>query len=249
MSRVTAPVSKLTRAIGSTPASRPSSTLIDSTAHVHNAGAVLMPKYAELLRTSRSSSEHSDVSSTLSLISLCVMCRAAVTDNSFTLQSSRNITTTHRPTPQPSIANRTKPLMQSFHSSSSTSSPAATAASHIDATVLPDMAAFAPAAPSSAEPVVPLLPDNYSANGGYNVDSLIEPVAVMPASGIVAADPDKVLPGTPLIEVREAGLDGVELKFVHERVGGSDEADGQSTMLSDLWRGMMDDVFGAKKTA
>jgi hypothetical protein len=257
MSRITAPVSKLTRAITSTPASRPSSTLIDSTAHVHNAGAVLMPKYAELLRTPRSSGsngEHSDVSP-------FHHHRRLQTNPSFPipldllnpkkrrltlplLQSSRTITTAHRPTPQPSIANRPKPLMQSFHSSSPSSS--AMTASHIDATVIPDMAAFAPAVPSS-DPVVPLLPDNYSANGGYNVDSVPEPVAAMPKSAIVAADPDKVLPGTPLREVREAGLDGVELKFVHE--GSGSGPDDQSTLLSDIWKGMMDDVFGAKKAA
>lgn len=48
MSRVTAPVSKLAR------------TLNAGAVPVHNAGAVLMPKYAELLRNRRSS-EHQDV--------------------------------------------------------------------------------------------------------------------------------------------------------------------------------------------
>lgn len=51
MSRVTAPVAKLTRAISSTAApaavSRSSGSLLDSTAH---GGAPLMPKYADLLR-------------------------------------------------------------------------------------------------------------------------------------------------------------------------------------------------------
>ncbi|KAM3527874.1 hypothetical protein MY4038_006140 [Beauveria bassiana] len=70
MSRVTAPVAKLSRAISSTasPAavSRSSGSLLDSTAH--QGGAPLMPKYAELLRDR----EHN---------------------------KSRGITTTHRPAP------------------------------------------------------------------------------------------------------------------------------------------------------
>ncbi|KAJ6779880.1 hypothetical protein PWT90_11261 [Aphanocladium album] len=52
MSRVAAPVAKLSRSISSTAApaavSRAGSTLLDSTAH--HSGAPLMPKYAELLR-------------------------------------------------------------------------------------------------------------------------------------------------------------------------------------------------------
>lgn len=52
MSRVTAPVTKLTRSLNSAvhTASR-----IESSAH--NAGAVLMPKYAELLRNRRAADQ------------------------------------------------------------------------------------------------------------------------------------------------------------------------------------------------
>lgn len=56
MSRITAPASKLTRAMGSAS----TASLRDSSAHT--CGAILMPKYAELLRTSRSSSDHHEVS-------------------------------------------------------------------------------------------------------------------------------------------------------------------------------------------
>ncbi|KAF6843582.1 hypothetical protein CMUS01_01909, partial [Colletotrichum musicola] len=49
MSRITAPVSKLTRSINSAAAASRSSGLLESHYNV-NHGAVLMPKYAELLK-------------------------------------------------------------------------------------------------------------------------------------------------------------------------------------------------------
>ncbi|KAJ6440255.1 alpha/beta fold family hydrolase [Purpureocillium lavendulum] len=214
MSRVTAPVSKLARAIGAS-----AGPLRDTSASAHGAGAALMPKYAELLRTRRSS-EHSD--------------------------SSRGLTTTHRPTPQPSIANRSKPLMQTFHSSSPSSSASA---AHLDAAFLPSMADLAaPSASAASGPRVPLLPDNYSAaHAADNSDATVQ----LPEVSIVAADPENVLPGTPLSEVEGLGLDGVELKFVHEgRSRHVQELDSESQsggMLRDLWKGMVDDVLGSPK--
>lgn len=59
MSRVTAPVAKLSRALSSS-AARAANPLLD--ASTYNAGAVLMPKYAELLRNRRSTIELSEVS-------------------------------------------------------------------------------------------------------------------------------------------------------------------------------------------
>ncbi|KAF7549136.1 hypothetical protein G7046_g8444 [Stylonectria norvegica] len=97
-SRVSAPVSKLSRSITSAAASSRSSSLLDTQ---RNAGAALMPKYDELLRSRRSTTEHTD--------------------------SSRGLYTTHRPTPQPSLANRPKPLMQTFSSTSTASASFATA--------------------------------------------------------------------------------------------------------------------------
>lgn len=61
MSRVTAPAVKLTRALSSTTAARAAKPLLDASAY--NAGAVLMPKYAELLRGRRSPIEMSEVCS------------------------------------------------------------------------------------------------------------------------------------------------------------------------------------------
>ncbi|KOS23116.1 hypothetical protein ESCO_003523 [Escovopsis weberi] len=201
MSRVTAPVAKLARALGSTP--------------VHNAGAVLMPKYAELLRNRRIT-EHSD---------------------------SRGLTTAHRPTPQPSLANRSKPLMQTFSSSASSSSAAATS-THLDATVLPalpvdvDVGAISFAA---GLPRIPLLPDNYAAaHASPDADA---PVFI-PSASIVAANPDNVIPATPLSEVHSFAIDGIDLSFAH---GAQPARPGETQhMIKDLWKGLVDDVLGAQ---
>merc|ERR1712000_351797 len=145
------------------PVLRPSSAgLLD-----HNAGATLMPKYAELL-ANRRGNEHTD--------------------------SSRGMTTTHRPTPQPSIANRSKPLMQTFTSSSTRHAPS----TNIDATVLPSFASLHTVSSSAGDPIVPILPDNYSVRVAKNE----EPIVTEPEVKIVAADPDKVVAGTPLSQVQ-----------------------------------------------
>ncbi len=104
---------------------------------------------------------------------------------------------------------------------------------------------------SASGPRVPLLPDNYSAaHAADTSDATVQ----LPEVSIVAANPENVIPGTPLSEVEGIGLDGVELKFVHE--GRSNrvqelESEGQSGgMLRDLWKGMVDDVLGpSKRTA
>jgi hypothetical protein len=192
MSRVTAPAHKLTR------------TITSSAVSTQNAGAVLMPKYAELLRNRRTA-EHQD--------------------------SSRGLATSHRPTPQPSIANRTKPLMQTFHSSAAAAAPV----SHLDSTRLPSLGAEAPGAVDFGIRV-PLMPDNYSAqHGPLAADA---PVS-MPS--IVAADPSNVIAGNALSEIEGISLDGVELKFAHEAQPAEAR---ESGMLADIFRGMVDDVFG-----
>ncbi|KAF4456612.1 hypothetical protein FALBO_15370 [Fusarium albosuccineum] len=200
MSRITAPASKLAR------------TLAES----HRSGAVLMPKYDELLRAPRRPSEqmqHSD---------------------------SRGLTTTHRPTPQPSIANRTRPLMQTFHSSAPSKAPVA----HVDTTVLPKIHPV----PSSGEPIprVPLLPDNYGAHHHSLSDAADLSRGNRPI--ILAIDPDVVVPGAPMADMNGATIDGIDIKFVHEPEPAAATAHDpdQSTIIKDLWRGMMDDVFGAK---
>ncbi|KAH7148495.1 hypothetical protein EDB81DRAFT_946683 [Dactylonectria macrodidyma] len=190
MSRITAPASKLSRA------------LLDSQ---RSTGAVLMPKYDELLRSPRRADE------------------------------SRHLTTTHRPTPQPSIANRARPLMQGFHSSTPTRTPTA----HLDATVLPPLHPI----PVVSEPVprMPLLPDNY---GAYHasISDAADIGSRFSAASIVASDPDNVIPGAPLAAVEGVTVDGVELKFAHEQPAQDDD---QSTLLSDIFKGMVDDLISS----
>lgn len=144
---------------------------------------------------------------------------------------SRGLTTAHRPTPQPSIVNRNKPLMQTFSSVAS-----APGSSTIDAAVLPSMAFFASQPATDGLPV-PLMPDNYGA--AYNVDVASSAPAAVDGVSIMAVDPEKVLAATPLSEVR--GIDGVQLGFVHDAAEVTEEGAG---MLKDLWKGMVDDIFG-----
>ncbi|KHN96590.1 uncharacterized protein MAM_05533 [Metarhizium album ARSEF 1941] len=202
MSRVTAPMSKISRALSA------ASPRLDGSAH--SAGAVLMPKYAELLRNRPSE-----------------------------LSDSRGLATAHRPTPQPSLANRSKPLMQTFHSSAPGASVAHTAAAHIDAAVLPSPSLLAGSSRVDHGPRVPLLPDNY---GAAHTPPASE-AAARPEVTIVAADPDNVVPGAPLSGVEGIALDGVELKFLYQDPGqpGAHES---SSMIRDIWKGMVEDVFG-----
>ncbi|KAG5932898.1 hypothetical protein E4U53_001155 [Claviceps sorghi] len=227
MSRITAPVAKLARALSSSPhaasvAPRSASGILDGSAHC--AGASLMPKYAELLHNRRGH-EHSD--------------------------SPRGLTTAHRPTPQPSLTNRPRPLMQTFHSASASASasaaPALHTTSHIDAAVLPSAALlYTSPSRSGDEPRVPLLPDNYAAAHGPITAKEADP---LPKVTIVAANPDNVVPGAPNAGVEGIGLDGVELKFLYDEGSLPRGEPASGGMIRDIWKGMVDNVLGgtAKK--
>ena len=240
MSRVAAPVAKLSRAISSTAApaavSRSSGSLLDSTAH--HGGAPLMPKYADLLRDR----EHNKVRlyHLPSPQSLPSCNRAAAADTHAPAAQSRGITTTHRPTPQPSIADRPRPLMQTFHSSASQVGVPPT---HLDAMILPTMD-FSSAAPVAASPRVPLLPDNY---GAAHALAPSAPEVAFSKPTIFAAEPDRVAPATPLSAVEGLSLDGIELKFAHDAPaadGSGSTAAEHGHMIRDFWKGMVDDVLG-----
>lgn len=239
MSRVTAPVAKLSRAMGASAAA-----LRDAAASPHGAGAALMPKYAELLR-SRRAAEHEHHHSEVRPLEPKDAKRTPLTPPA--RPQSRGLATAHRPTPQPSIANRARPLMQTFHSA-----PAALHTSaHLDAAVIPSPRDLAAALHPAAAPRVPLLPDNYAAAHGPLAAADDDAAVRAPDVSIVAADPDNVIPGTPLSEVQGIALDGVELKFVHERRRELDAHTPRGGMLRDLWHGMVDDILGpaAKKAA
>ena len=131
--------------------------------------------------------------------------------------------------------------MQGFR----TSAPGAARAdrSHIDFMVFPGLPDGASADPY-ANIRVPLLPDNHTpavARAPEQPDAPLAKAEIL----VVAANPDHVLPSA-LTEVEGIGVDGVELKFAHE-LGAQPER--EPGMLTDLWKGLIDDVFGAKPKA
>lgn len=90
---------------------------------------------------------------------------------------------------------------------------------------------------------VPLLPDNYGA--AYTVS---ETPITKPSISIVAANPDNVVPATPLSEVEAMTIERVDLKFIHEQP--AQQTEEESGMIRDLWKGMVEDILGpAKKSA
>ncbi|KAM0201066.1 hypothetical protein ACHAPA_008577 [Fusarium lateritium] len=177
-----------------------------------HAGISLLPKYAELLGASADQPQH----------------------------SARGLKTTHRPTPQPSIAGRPRPLMQTFHSSAPSRAPV----NHVDTMVLPKIHAT----PNFNEPLplMPLLPDNYGARHSSLSDATDLSTGNRPV--IFAIDPDVVVPGAPMAHMDAVNIDGVDVKFIHEQPAQeAKEADSdRSTFLSDIFRGMVDDVFSAR---
>ncbi|KAH0436521.1 hypothetical protein CcaCcLH18_04327 [Colletotrichum camelliae] len=210
MSRITAPVAKLTRSINSAATASRSSGLLESHYNV-NQGAVLMPKYAELLKN-RSE------------------------------DSSRSLTTTHRPTPQPTRTSPAHRRMQTFSSSPASASPAHAS---MDFTVLPASFDALPAANEFAGMRMPLLPDSFTTkHQSLYEQTLAEELPLSkPEISIIAANPDNVT-AAALTEVEGFGVDGVELKWAHE--GESAAEDAHQPGLRDLWKGLVDDVVGRK---
>ncbi|KAI0206921.1 hypothetical protein F4808DRAFT_454833 [Astrocystis sublimbata] len=136
------------------------------------------------------------------------------------------------PHPQP----KKMRLMQTF---SSTAAPNATARS-IDNMVVPGSAALDGA---SSDPYgklrVPLLPDNVMFQ--HRAETADAPVLTSEIS-VVATNPDLVSP-IALTEVEGMGVDGVELKFIHD----AEAAAEGPNMITGLWRGLVDDVLGSQQ--
>ncbi|OTA96398.1 hypothetical protein M434DRAFT_392837 [Hypoxylon sp. CO27-5] len=142
--------------------------------------------------------------------------------------------TANRPHPPP----RTMRLMQTFTSSAPRAAEANTAT--MDKIVFPGSAALEGASDDPfAHLRVPLLPDNFATHHSPEVAD--GPIA-QPQISIVAANPELVSPSA-LTEVEGMGMDGVELKFVHEEAKQSEQEQG---MLTDLWKGLVDDVLGGR---
>jgi len=120
--------------------------------------------------------------------------------------------------------------------------------STIDFAVMPTTASLF--APPSTEPFVhlrvPLAPDNYAPARLHPPDAPVAPLAA-PEILVLAAHPENVAPSA-LTEVEGMGLDGVELNFAHDVHAAADKDDEREPgMITDLWRGLLDDVFGETK--
>jgi hypothetical protein len=138
--------------------------------------------------------------------------------------------------------------MQTFTTSSRPSARADT--STIDYALMPTHSAlYASSDPSVTDPHaslrVPLLPDSF--NVAHAPETLDAPLPA-PEISVVAAVPENVAAVSPLTEVEGMGADGVELGFVHGLETGAKGKQQQQEegggMIRDLWKGLMDDVFG-----
>lgn len=98
---------------------------------------------------------------------------------------------------------------------------------------------------------VPLLPDNFSPDRssieGHSPEVPDAPLA-MPQIAIVAANPENVSFVSALTEIEGMNSEGIELRFAHDGWGEapSGEEGPAGGMLTDLWKGLVDDVFGAE---
>ncbi|KAH8893283.1 hypothetical protein GQ53DRAFT_763609 [Thozetella sp. PMI_491] len=153
--------------------------------------------------------------------------------------SARTMTTStassHRPVPS---RLRTVPLMQGFRTSAP--KPAPQTASHIDHFVMPTFED--PAIDLYSGLRVPLMPDNARPAVMRAVEQPDAPLA-RPEILVVAMNPDNVMPAA-LTEVEGMGIDGVELKFAHDL---GRETEQEPGMLRDIWKGLVDDVFGGQQ--
>jgi hypothetical protein len=96
---------------------------------------------------------------------------------------------------------------------------------------------------------VPLLPDNTSPPPlSFRQPEAADAPLPRPEILVVAANPEQVLPSA-LTEVEGMGVDGIELGFVHD-LGREKEGEASfemgAGMIRDMWRGMVEDVFGSQ---
>ncbi len=120
--------------------------------------------------------------------------------------------------------------------------------STIDYAVMPSWTALYPQ--PSDDPFfrirVPLLPDTFRLDrdqlDGHGPEAPDAPLAA-PEIVVAAAHPENVAPSA-LTEVEAIGIDGVELDFAHRDEAAEEREPG---MISDLWKGLVDDFFGDKK--
>ncbi|KAI1283944.1 hypothetical protein F5Y07DRAFT_348155 [Xylaria sp. FL0933] len=124
-------------------------------------------------------------------------------------------------------------LMQTFSSTANSN----TTAQSVDNIVFPGSAVFEGVSQDPFNNLrVPLLPDNVAFQ---HAPEAVDGPATVHDISIVAANPDLVSPSA-LTEIEGMGMDGVELKFIHD----AEPAEQEPGMLTDLWRGLVDDVLG-----
>lgn len=135
--------------------------------------------------------------------------------------------------------------MQTFNiSTTSPRSFTPTSSRPVDFAVLPSQDHLYPQSDSFSSIRVPLLPDNESPNRS---DPALAPETpdgplMTPEIHVVAANPENVV--SAVSEVEGMDVHGVELGFVHSLDGVKDQVAEEGGMIRDLWKGLMEDVFG-----
>ncbi|EKD16575.1 uncharacterized protein L3040_001317 [Drepanopeziza brunnea f. sp. 'multigermtubi'] len=236
MSRVTPPVTKLTRALrgisSSATAARPSGLLdAQSRASRH------LPRNIEDLRAECKKRSLNVVGNKNELVD-------RLTAHDIVGARSFNTGILHRPTPSPL---RTIPLMQGFK----TSAPKLDAhnTSTIDCFFFPALEP-APQTDSFHEIRVPLLPDNYtpdrSALSGHTLEAF-DGALPRPEISIVAAHPENVAPAAMSEVVGNEALDvDIEQLTTSAFTKPMPRMNKEPGALGEIWDGFMDDILGPK---
>ncbi|KAJ8119160.1 hypothetical protein ONZ43_g3848 [Nemania bipapillata] len=164
---------------------------------------------------------------------------------------ARSITTTTQPSTLLTSSKAGAPLSRKYadllkerstdpDTFSSTATPDATAKS-VDNIVFPGSAAFKGASQDPFSNLrVPLLPDNVMFQ---HTPESTESAFTAHEISIVASNPDLVSPSA-LTEIEGMGMDGVELKFIHD----AESTEQEPAMLTGLWRDLVDDVLGQQSS-
>lgn len=94
----------------------------------------------------------------------------------------------------------------------------------------------------------PLLPDSFNISHAEAIQEQEVEAVERPKINVIAASPDVVSAGAPLAEIEGVGDAGerVELGFVRD-LHGEPKGGEEGGLVSDLWKGFLDDVFGPKK--
>ncbi|KAL2196152.1 hypothetical protein P885DRAFT_78488 [Corynascus similis CBS 632.67] len=220
-SRLTTPVSKLTRSFGTTTAvARPSHLLNNASKVATGAGRKTKPAVDE-----PSERQHST--------------------------TATSTTTPHRPVLPQHAQTRTIPFMQTFHHSApKPAAPSFSTIDRAVLPDLFSLHADSGAAADPYAHIrVPLLPDNTSPGRPRQPEAADEPLP-KPEILVVAANPEQVLPSA-LTEVEGMGVDGVELGFAHllgREEANKESYEMGAGMIRDLWKGMVDDVLGSSSS-